>query len=63
MSRTCDICGRGRQSGKNVSFSERKSNRTFEVSKVCPCFFYAKKFSHSPNIIYSKNKWPIQIKS
>ena len=32
MSRTCDICGRGRQSGKNVSFSERKSNRTFEVN-------------------------------
>lgn len=32
MSRKCDICGRGRQSGKNVSFSERKSNRTFEVN-------------------------------
>ncbi len=32
MSKVCDICGRGRQSGKNVSFSERKSNRTFEVN-------------------------------
>lgn len=32
MSRTCDLCGRGRQNGKNVSFSERKSNRTFEVN-------------------------------
>lgn len=32
MSRVCEICGKGRQSGKQVSFSERKSNKTFEVN-------------------------------
>lgn len=32
MSRVCEVCGRGRQSGKQVSFSERKQNRTYEVN-------------------------------
>lgn len=32
MSRTCDICGRGRGTGKQVSFSNKKSNRTYEVN-------------------------------
>ena len=32
MSRVCDVCGRGRGTGKQVSFSDKKQNRTFEVN-------------------------------
>ncbi len=32
MSRTCDICGRGHGTGKQVSHSNRKMNRTYEVN-------------------------------
>lgn len=32
MSKVCEVCGRGKQSGKNVSFSNRKSNRTYEIN-------------------------------
>lgn len=32
MSRTCDICGRGRGTGNQVSFSNKKMNRTFEIN-------------------------------
>ena len=32
MSRVCEVCGRGRGTGHNVSFSNKKSNRTFEVN-------------------------------
>ncbi len=32
MSRTCEICGRGRGTGKQVSFSDKKMNRTFEIN-------------------------------
>ncbi len=32
MSRTCEVCGRGKASGKQVSFSNRKSNRTYELN-------------------------------
>lgn len=32
MSRTCDICGRGHGTGNQVSFSNKKSNRTYEIN-------------------------------
>lgn len=32
MSRVCEICGRGKMAGKNVSHSNRKSNRTYEIN-------------------------------
>ena len=32
MSRTCDICGRGKSTGKQVSFSNKKYNRTYELN-------------------------------
>ena len=32
MSRTCDICGRGKLTGKQVSFSNKKYNRTYELN-------------------------------
>ena len=32
MSRTCDICGRGRGTGHQISFSNKKANRTFEIN-------------------------------
>lgn len=32
MSRVCEVCGRGKMAGKNVSHSNRKSNRTYEVN-------------------------------
>ena len=32
MSRVCEVCGRGRGTGHNVSFSNKKANRTFEVN-------------------------------
>lgn len=32
MSRTCEICGRGRGTGHQISFSDKKMNRTFEVN-------------------------------
>ena len=32
MSRVCEICGKGKMSGHNVSHSNRKSNRTYEVN-------------------------------
>ena len=32
MSRTCDICGRGKLTGKKVSFSNKKYNRTYELN-------------------------------
>ena len=32
MSRVCEVCGKGKMSGHNVSHSNRKSNRTYEVN-------------------------------
>ncbi len=32
MSKVCEICGKGKMGGHNVSHSNRKSNRTFEVN-------------------------------
>ena len=32
MSRVCDICGRGKMSGKQVSFSNKKYNRTYDLN-------------------------------
>lgn len=32
MSKVCEICGRGKMAGKNVSFSNKKSNRTYELN-------------------------------
>lgn len=32
MSRVCSVCGRGKMSGHNVSHSNRKTNRKFEVN-------------------------------
>ncbi len=32
MARTCDICGKGTQSGKNVTFSHRQTNRKFKAN-------------------------------
>lgn len=32
MSRVCEVCGRGKMAGKNVSHSNRKSNRTYEIN-------------------------------
>ncbi|MEG1751980.1 MAG: 50S ribosomal protein L28 [Clostridia bacterium] len=32
MSKVCDVCGRGKMGGCNVSHSNRKSNRTFELN-------------------------------
>ena len=32
MSKVCEICGRGKMAGKNISHAENKSNRTFELN-------------------------------
>ena len=32
MSRVCEVCGRGKLSGKQVSFSNKKYNRTYELN-------------------------------
>ena len=32
MSRVCNICGKGQASGNNVSHSNRKTRRTFQVN-------------------------------
>ena len=32
MSKVCEVCGRGKMAGKNVSFSNKKSNRTYEIN-------------------------------
>ena len=32
MSKVCEICGRGKMTGKNVSHSNRKSNRTWDLN-------------------------------
>lgn len=32
MSRVCEICGRGKATGKQVSFSNKKYNRTYELN-------------------------------
>lgn len=32
MSRVCEICGRGKMTGKQVSFSNKKYNRTFDLN-------------------------------
>ena len=32
MSRVCEVCGRGKLSGNQVSHSNRKQNRTYEVN-------------------------------
>ncbi len=32
MSRTCEICGRSKSTGKQVSFSNKKYNRTYELN-------------------------------
>ncbi len=32
MSRVCELCGKGKMAGHNVSHSNRKSNRTYEVN-------------------------------
>ena len=32
MARTCDICGKGTQSGKRVTFSHRQINRNFKAN-------------------------------
>ena len=32
MSRVCEVCGRTKSAGKQVSFSNRKSNRTYELN-------------------------------
>ncbi len=32
MSKVCEICGRGKMTGNNVSHSNRKSNRTWDLN-------------------------------
>lgn len=32
MSKVCEVCGRGKLSGKQVSFSNKKYNRTYELN-------------------------------
>ncbi len=32
MSKVCDICGRGKMAGKNVSFSNKKYNRKYDLN-------------------------------
>ena len=32
MSRVCEVCGRGKSTGKQVSFSNKKYNRTYEIN-------------------------------
>lgn len=32
MSRVCEICGRTKMSGKQVSFSNKKYNRTYDLN-------------------------------
>ena len=32
MSRVCEDCGRGKMTGKQVSFSNKKYNRTYELN-------------------------------
>ena len=32
MSRVCEICGRGKMTGKQVSVSNKKYNRTYELN-------------------------------
>lgn len=32
MSRVCSVCGKGQQSGNNVSHSHRKTKRTFRAN-------------------------------
>ena len=32
MSRVCEICGREKSTGKQVSFSNKKYNRTYELN-------------------------------
>ena len=32
MSKVCEICGRGKMSGKTVSHSNRKANRTWDLN-------------------------------
>ena len=32
MSRVCEVCGRGKMTGKQVSFSNKKYNRTYELN-------------------------------
>ncbi len=32
MSRVCEICGRGKMTGKQVSFSNKKYNRTYDLN-------------------------------
>lgn len=32
MSRVCEVCGRGKATGKQVSFSNKKYNRTYEIN-------------------------------
>ena len=32
MSRVCEVCGRGKMTGKKVSHAENKTNRTFELN-------------------------------
>lgn len=32
MSRVCSVCGKGQQSGNNVSHSKRRTRRTFKVN-------------------------------
>ena len=32
MSRVCELCGRGKMTGKQVSFSNKKYNRTYELN-------------------------------
>ena len=39
MSRVCAICGKGKASGNNVSHSNRKTKRTFEVNLFTKRFF------------------------
>ena len=32
MSRVCEVCGRGKMTGKQVSFSNKKYNRTYDLN-------------------------------
>lgn len=32
MSRVCSVCGKGQQSGNNVSHSKRRTRRTFKAN-------------------------------
>ena len=32
MSKVCEVCGRGKMTGKQVSFSNKKYNRTYELN-------------------------------